>query len=135
MDNDLRWKQRLAQYKKALGQLTKFIEKGNLNELELQGLIQAFEYTFELGWNLMKDYFEYQGETELKGSRDTIRLAYKRNLLLDGETWMDMIASRAKSSHTYNEETAAEIEDKILNGYFKQYKLLLVTMEALEIEQ
>jgi len=83
----------------------------------------------------MKDYFEYQGETEIKGSRDTIRLAYKRNLILDGETWMDMIASRAKSSHTYNEETAAEIEDKILNGYFKQYKLLLVTMEALEIEQ
>jgi len=135
MENDTRWKQRLAQYKKALGQLTKFIEKGNLNELEQQGLIQAFEYTFELGWNLIKDYFEYQGETEIKGSRDAIRLAFKRKLVLDGETWMDMIASRAKSSHTYNEETAAEIEDKILNGYFEQYNLLLNTMEALQKEQ
>ena len=45
---DIRWKQRFANYERALAQLTKFIDKGELNELEEQGLIQAFEYTHEL---------------------------------------------------------------------------------------
>ncbi len=60
---DIRWIQRLSNFSKALAQLTRFIEKGELNELEKQGLIQAFEYTFELAWNTIKDYFEAQGET------------------------------------------------------------------------
>lgn len=48
MNKDIRWKQRFANYKKTLSQLTKFIDKGELNELEEMGLIQAFEYTHEL---------------------------------------------------------------------------------------
>ena len=60
-DLDVSWKQRFANYKKALTQLTKFTAKGSLNELEEQGLIQAFEYTHELGWNVLKDYLSYQG--------------------------------------------------------------------------
>ncbi|MEA3396072.1 MAG: nucleotidyltransferase substrate binding protein, partial [Chloroflexota bacterium] len=60
---DIRWMQRLNHFSKALGQLKRFVEKGDLNELEKQGLIQAFEYTYELAWNTIKDYFEDQGET------------------------------------------------------------------------
>jgi DNA-binding HxlR family transcriptional regulator len=59
MEVAIRWKQRFGNYLKALGQLQKFIAKDNLNELEEQGLIQAFEFTHELAWNVMKDYFEY----------------------------------------------------------------------------
>jgi len=104
---DVRWKQRFNNYSKALSQLEKFIVKGKeLNELEEQGMIQAFEYTFELAWNLLKDYYEYQGVTNLQGSRDAFRLAFNRGLITDGEAWMKMIESRSKTSHTYNEETA-----------------------------
>lgn len=87
MDNrkDIRWKQRFANYQKALAQLSKFVEKNNLNELEEQGVIKAFEYTYELAWNVMKDYYEYQGEKDIQGSRDAIRLAFKRGLIADGE--------------------------------------------------
>jgi hypothetical protein len=53
--------------------LQKFIAKDNLNELEEQGLIQAFEFTW--AWNVMKDYFEYQGNTTITGSRDATREA------------------------------------------------------------
>ena len=56
MKQDIRWKQRFANYQSALAQLTKFIDKGELNELEEQGLIQAFEYTHELAWNVLRDY-------------------------------------------------------------------------------
>ena len=62
---DICWKQRLSNFSKALDQLTKFIDKGQLNELEEQGLIKVFEYTYELAWNVIKDYFESQGETGL----------------------------------------------------------------------
>jgi nucleotidyltransferase substrate binding protein (TIGR01987 family) len=74
-EKDIRWIQRFRNYSKALGQLSRFIEKKELNELEKQGLIQAFEYTYELAWNTIKDYFENQGETGIHGSRDAFRLA------------------------------------------------------------
>ena len=74
MNQDIRWKQRLDNFTKALRQLTKFIDKGELNELEQQGLIQSFEYTYELAWNTIKDFFEAQGETDILGSRDAMRM-------------------------------------------------------------
>ena len=121
-EQDIRWKQRFSNYQKALSQLEKFIIKDDLNELEEQGLVQAFEYTYELAWNVMKDYFTYeQADENITGSRDAIRLAFKRGLVSDGENWMDMIVSRVKSSHTYNEETATEIVEKILNSYFNLF--------------
>ena len=131
---DIRWIQRLAHFSKALSQLRKFIEKEALNELEEQGLIQAFEYTYELAWNTLKDYFESQGETDLHGSRDVFRLAFKRGLIEDGETWMDMIKSRTLTSHTYNEEVAEQIATAITNRYFSEFVRLQTKMELLKDE-
>lgn len=122
MENqDIRWKQRFQNYQKALRQLEKFLKTDDLNELEEQGLIQAFEYTYELSWNVLKDYLSYQGITEIIGSRDAFRVAYNRKLITNGEIWMQMIESRIKSSHTYNEEIAKEIVTEIKQSYFKEY--------------
>ena len=133
MENtDIRWRQRFNNFSRALSQLQKFIDKGeNLNELEEQGLIQAFEYNFELSWNLIKDYYEFQGVTEIQGSRDAFRLAFNRGLIKDGENWMRMIESRVKTSHTYNEDTADEIATAILKTYFFLFTELHSTMEKL----
>lgn len=127
MADDIRWRQRFANYQKALGQLRKFIEKNEasgLNELEEQGLIKAFEYTYELGWNMLKDFLEYQGRTGLAGSRDTIREAFKVGLIGDGEGWMQMLQNRNRTSHTYNEATADAITDAILHGHFALFEAL-----------
>ena len=121
MEKDIRWQQRFSNYKKALLQLKKFIDKEDLNELEEQGLIQAFEYTYELAWNVIKDYYQYQGVIEIQGSRDAFRLAFNRGLLEDGEIWMRMIESRVKTSHTYNEEIAEEIARDIFDHYFDAF--------------
>jgi len=118
MEVAIRWKQRFENYLKALGQLDKFIAKDNLNELEEQGLIQAFEFTHELAWNVMKDYFEYQGNTLITGSRDATREAFQKGLIQDGAQWMEMIKSRSQSTHTHNESTAHDIRDRILNQYY-----------------
>ena len=118
---DIRWIQRFTHFNKALGQLTKFIQKEKLNELEEQGLIQAFEYTYELAWNTLKDYLEDQGETEIHGSRDAFRLAFQRGLIEDGETWMDMVRSRTLTSHTYNEDVAHQISSAVSQQYVPQF--------------
>lgn len=131
MEEDIRWKQRYENYQKALRQLTKFIDKGKLNDLEEQGLIQAFEYTYELAWNVMNDFFQYQGDDEINGSRDAIRLAFKRNLIENGSEWMDMIASRIKSSHTYNEDTAKELANKITDIYFHLFIQFEIKMDEI----
>ena len=135
MENqDIRWVQRLSNYRKALGQLEEAVElalERKLTKLEEQGLIQAFEYTQELAWNVMKDYVEYQGNTAITGSRDAIREAFNIGLITDGEGWMDTIRSRNKSTHTYNQETAADIADRTINLYINLFKAFLQKMEAL----
>jgi nucleotidyltransferase substrate binding protein (TIGR01987 family) len=129
---DIRWIQRFSHFTKALSQLRKFIQKGELNELEEQGLIQAFEYTYELAWNTLKDYFESQGETEIHGSRDAFRLAFQRGIIEDGETWMDMVRSRTLTSHTYNEEIAKKIVKAISSQYVLQFVKLHEKLESLK---
>lgn len=130
-NDDIRWLQRLSNYRRALAQLTKFIDKGELNELEQQGLIQAFEFTHELAWNVMKDYFEYQGNSAITGSRDATREAFQKNLLQDGETWMSMIKSRNQSSHTYNKETADQIAGLVVDSYFSLFQAFAAKMTEL----
>lgn len=119
-EKDIRWLQRLSNYEKALNQLSNaatLAEERKLSDLEEQGLIQAFEFTHELAWNLMRDYFEYQGTSSITGSRDATREAFNKGLILDGEGWMEMIKSRNKTSHTYNEDTAEEIVNNIKTRY------------------
>ncbi len=118
---DIRWIQRFSNFSKALKQLTKFIEKGELSELEQQGLIQSFEYNYELAWNTIKDFYENQGEGGIQGSRDAIRIAFRRELIADGDIWMKMIKSRTLTSHTYNEEIAEEIVTAILSDYYNEF--------------
>jgi nucleotidyltransferase substrate binding protein (TIGR01987 family) len=135
MAQDIRWIRRLSNYQKALAQLRKFIAKGELNELEEQGLIQAFEYTHELAWNTLKDFLQSRGNQAIYGSRDATREAFRLGLLEEGETWMDMIQSRNKTSHTYNEETAKEIVNDIQMRYFPLFERLREELERLKTEE
>lgn len=134
-DKDIRWKQRFKNYQKALSQLQKFIDKGDLSELEKQGLIKAFEYTYELAWNTLKDFLTYRGQADIYGSRDAIRKAFTSGLINDGEEWMDMLQSRNKTSHTYNEETAEEITTAVLSIYYPLFKKLEKKLSSLLSEQ
>jgi len=94
-------------------------------------LIQCFEYTHELAWNVMKDYAEYQGNSDITGSRDAIREAFKMKLISDGKVWMNMIENRNRTSHTYNEETATEIYRLIIEDYDNAFHQFLIKMEEL----
>ena len=109
---DMRWRQRFANYRRAFRQLqdaARLAAERPLTPLEQQGFIKAFEFTHELAWKVMRDYFEYQGNTTITGSRDAIREAFRRGLVTDGEAWMETIASRNRSSHTYDKNTAQQL--------------------------
>ena len=131
-ENDIRWMQRFDNYQKALSQLKKFIDKGELNEFEEQGLIQAFKYTHELAWNVLRDYLREMGNQNIHGSRDATREAFKLGLIHDGDSWMDMIKDRNRTSHTYNEETAREIAFNIVDRFFALFVALQETMQGLQ---
>ncbi len=131
-NKDIRWEQRFVNYKKALSQLQKFINKGELSELEEQGLVKAFEYTYELAWTTLKDFLEYRGQTDLFGSRDAIRKAFQLSLIDDGESWMDMLKSRNITSHTYNKETAEEICQAVKDVYYSLFQQLETKLDRLQ---
>jgi len=126
-NKDTRWVQRYDNFSKALVQLknaTELASERDLSELEKQGLIQAFEFTHELAWNTLKDFLTDRGNKEIYGSKDATREAFNYGLIANGEIWMDMIRSRNKISRTYNEETASEIINAVVNDYFIEFNLL-----------
>ena len=135
MNQDIRWIQRLSHYEKALSQLQSAVDLSKrrpLSLIETQGLIKAFEFTFELSWNVMKDFFVYQGNNEIMGSRDAIRESFKNNLISDGDGWMEMIKSLNQTSHTYNEQTSKEICEKVTNLYIDLFVKFQQRMEHLK---
>ena len=129
MTEDIRWQQRFSNYQKALAQLERFIEPPALNEREQQGLIKAFEYSFELAWNTLRDLLRSQGNAMLLGSRDTLREAFRLGLIEQGETWMLMIQDRNLTSHTYNRATADAIADHITDRYLPCFRQLHSRLE------
>jgi len=130
-NKDIRWEQRFANYKKALRQLEEIKKVEELSKVEEIALIKTFEFTFELAWNTIKDYFQYQGITGIQGSRDAFRKAFKQGLIEDGETWMSMIESRIQTTHTYNESVASDIAKDIINSYYERFKELESKLEKL----
>ncbi|GAB4219828.1 MAG TPA: nucleotidyltransferase substrate binding protein [Spirochaetota bacterium] len=136
-NQDIRWIQRFNHFMNAFKRLEDAVTLYNdrtLSDLEEQGLIQAFEYTHELAWNVFKDFLEDRGVTNLYGSKDTTRYAFKNGLIDNGEVWMDMIISRNLTSHTYDEELAKEIIKKIVNVYIKEFDKMFLKFNTLKNE-
>lgn len=138
---DIRWEQRLLNYRKALVKLSKAVQilrplvdctedLDDIDELQREGLIHRFEYTQELAWQVMADYAKYQGYQDIKGSRDAFRYALKNNLI-DSADWMKTIIDRNRTSHTYNETTAQEVMSDIIHIYHDLFLKFEKTMEEL----
>ncbi len=116
-DKDIRWKQRFNQFDKAHELLASAIQIKKPSVLERAGLIQFFEMAFELGWKLLKDYQEAEG-FQIRSPRDAIKQAFQSNIIGEGHDWMQALEDRNLTTHTYNEETAAEVERKIRTDYY-----------------
>ena len=133
-DPGIRWIQLFNNFKLTFTQLNDAVmlsKDRELSLLEKQGLIQAFEYTHELAWNVMKDFFEHQGATNIRGSRDATREAFQNRLIEDGEAWMKMIVARNLTSHAYDQINAEQALAEIQNSYHEQFLKFQHTMAEL----
>jgi nucleotidyltransferase substrate binding protein (TIGR01987 family) len=122
---DVRWRQRFDNYLRAFQTLVEAVELSRrraLSRLEEQGLIQSFEFTHELAWNVLKDYLENKGIVGLIGSKDATRAAFKNGLIEDGEAWMKMIEARNLTSHTYDPQVAQGVVADILERFFPAFE-------------
>lgn len=131
---DIRWIQRLEKFQCASAFLQRGIGRSQtraLSELEQLGLIQAFEFTNELSWLLIRDFLVDQGVAGISGSRDAVREAVARQLLPQGQetVWMAMIRSRNLTSHTYNPAVAREIAELIIDRYGPVFQQLADLMQ------
>ena len=132
--SDIRWKQRFNNYIKAFQTLVAAVELARtreLSELEQQGLIQSFEFTHKLAWNVLKDYLEEKGITGLIGSKDATRAAFKDGLIEQGEDWMKMIEDRNRTSHTYDPHVAQAVVENILERFYPAFEKMAKTFTAL----
>lgn len=133
MENqDIRWVQRFNNYKKALLKLSSVVERDDLDELselETEGLIQRFEYTFELSWKTLQDLLQYKGYLDITGPGPVLTQSLQDGYIMDVEGWKSMKKSRELTSHTYNSDTAEEIAQNIIHVYHELLKKLEVRLE------
>ncbi len=107
-----RFKQRLEEYTNALNRLKEGLKKSENEEddLYIDGILQRFEFTFELAWKTMKDYMEYEGIINKIGSpREIIKSGFAEGIIEDGEAWIKMMLARNSLAHIYDEATSREI--------------------------
>jgi len=129
---DIRWQQRFSNYKKALAKLGEVAGNGSadgLSELEKEGMIQRFEYTFELAWKTLQDLLSWKGYQGIVGPNPVLQQALQDGYIVDEQTWRNMKKSRELTSHTYDDETADNIAQGIVKGYYHALLALKVKLE------
>ncbi len=128
--DEIRWQQRLENFGKALSQLDEACEQDSYTDLEQAGLVQTFEFSFELAWNVLKDLLFYEGY-DVKVPREAIRKSFEVDYLdeNDCETFLDALDKRNLLSHTYREEVALQAEELIKERYHPMLRRLHATLE------
>lgn len=125
MENkDIRWIQRFQNFTKAMNYLEQALQIPNTDIVQKAGIIQFFEMSFELAWNLVKDYLEEQGFVDVKSPRGALKKAFEIGILENGHDWMDLLQDRNLTAHTYDEQKANDMEQLIENKYFPLLKSL-----------
>ena len=125
---DVRWKQRFQNFRRAFGLLREALTSKNLDEysdLEREGIIQRFEYTFELGWKTFKDYLEFNDVLLTEATpRKVIKECAATNIFGEAaivpEVFMDMMLERNALSHTYDFERFKQVVVRIKERYLPE---------------
>lgn len=113
----IRWQQRFINLENTFLFLKEGLKKEFLDPYQEAGIIQSFEFTFELSWKTLKDFLESMG-TKVDFARDVLKEAFATQIIKNGHLWLEMLDKRNILSHTYNREQASEAVNLIRNLYF-----------------
>jgi len=129
--DEIRWRQRLENFGKSLGQLGAACDKTDYSDLERAGLVQMFEFSFELAWKVLKDLLFYEGH-DVNSPREVVRKSFEVEYISedDSEVFLDAISKRNLLTHTYEEKTAREAESLIRNQYYPLLQRVCDTLET-----
>ncbi|MGI6227632.1 MAG: nucleotidyltransferase substrate binding protein [Peptococcales bacterium] len=117
-------------YKNALDRLIEGTYRYDENDdLLRDGLIQRFEFTFELAWKTLKSIFEDEGLSGLNSPKTVLREAFAAQIITDDELWLNMLNDRNLTAHIYSEELAIKICSNIKNKYVKELLMLVEKIE------
>lgn len=137
MDNkDIRWMQRFYNYRKALAKLCEAGDKIVMTDLEQEGLIKRFEYTYELAWKTLQDLLREKGSPNSNGGPSVIiKQAFTEGYIASESQWKELKTSREMTSHTYNDETANEIAENIVETYIDLFLQLETRLQLEKLNQ
>jgi nucleotidyltransferase substrate binding protein (TIGR01987 family) len=128
-DPDVRWIQRFENFERAFVLLSDALDIENPSVIERAGLIQFFKIAFELSWKLLKDYEQAEG-FNVKTPREVIKQAYQAGIISEDHCWMEALQDRNLTVHTYREEIALSIEQRIRVDYHPLLQALRTTFRA-----
>lgn len=128
---DVRWKQRFSNFKKAYTQFEEAVAQNSPDRLAQEGLIQRFEYTFELAWKCLQDLLQERGLAEIRGPKPVLEQAFQDGLITDGLLWMEMLKARNETSHIYDEKIFIRIYNQAKNQFEKPFRDLKTKLENL----
>lgn len=129
MSNEVRWKQRFANLDKALKKLDEATDLMDYSDLERSGLVQTFEYTYELAWKTLKDLLNYEGY-DADSPRAVIKVGFQHGFLTDEDDWIEALESRNVLTHTYDEATADKAVRLIKGKYHPMIVRLYESLKA-----
>ena len=140
-DTEIRWLQSLNNFEKAFTTLYDAVneaKKRDFSDIEKEGLIQRFEYNFELAWKTLKLFYKYLGDDSIQGPRDAFQTAFNNELLQSkkiADSLMKSIESRNNTVYSYNKETANEIYLKICDKYQPAFSELIKALQEEKIKR
>lgn len=123
---------KLSNFKNALQRLKEAVqqfEQDDTNDLLRDGLIQRFEFTYELGWKTTREYLEELGIVDRSSPKTVFKEAYAQKIIIDETNWLLMLKDRNTMSHMYSEELSQEIARRITDSYLGEFELLLSELE------
>ena len=142
INKDIRWKQRFQNFRRAFGLLREAMtgrDIGAYSALELEGVVQRFEYSFELAWKTLKDYLEYNGvvlaeATPRKVIKECAALGVFAEAGINGETYLEMMLARNALSHMHDFKLFEEMTEKIKSKFLRELEMEFLFLSKKEMD-
>lgn len=132
MNSRKNWKHRFENFEKAFLFFTKAKDRFGQNiddEILRAGFIQIYEFTLELSWKTLADFFEEQGFANISSPKKVLRTAFKEGYVVNGEAWIKALDDRNLTTHTYNEDLAKQVAADIIKIYYPIISDLYLTLK------
>jgi nucleotidyltransferase substrate binding protein (TIGR01987 family) len=129
MAKQKRWQERLGEFEKAVKRLEESLGKKKFTDLEKDGIIQRFEFSFELAWKTLKDYLQDQGFSDAVSPKKSLKQAFANNLFDKGDLWIEMLEDRNRLSHLYDQKMSESFFNNIKNKYSTALRDLIKTLK------